>query len=87
MSYHEFPLFNASDMNQILEVEIGKLSVAEKIALVEDVWDAIARETQSVFPLTDAQRAELERRVVRYERTPELGRTLDDILAKHNLAI
>lgn len=87
MSYHEFPLFNASDMNQILEVEIGKLSVAEKIALVEDVWDGIARETQSVFPLTDAQRAELERRVVRYERTPELGRTLDDILAKHNLAI
>ena len=87
MSYHEFPLFNTSDKNQLLEVEIGKLSVAEKIALVEDVWDGIARETQSVFPLTDAQRAELERRVVRYERTPELGRTLDDILAKHNLAI
>ena len=87
MSYHEFPLFNTSDMNQLLEVEIGKLSVAEKIALVEDVWDGIARETQSVLPLTDAQRAELERRVVMYERTPEPGRSLDDILAKHNLAI
>ena len=74
-------------MNQILEVEIGKLSVAEKIALVEDVWDGIARETHSVLPLTDAQRAELERRVVMYERTPEPGKTLDDILAKHNLSI
>ena len=87
MSYHEFPLFNTSDMNQLLEVEIGKLSVAEKIALVEDVWDGIAREAGSVLSLTDAQRAELERRVAMYERAPEVGKSLNDILAKHNLAV
>lgn len=74
-------------MNQTLEFEIGKLSVAEKIALVEDVWDGIARASHSVLPLTDAQRIELERRVVQYERTPEVGKTLDDILSKHNLAV
>ena len=87
MSYHEFSPLDASDMNQILEVEIGKLSVAEKIAVVDDVSDGIAREPQSVLPLTNAQRAALERRVAMYQRTPEPGGTLDDILAKHNLAI
>ena len=73
-------------MNQAIDVEIGKLSVAEKIALVEDVWDGIARESQSPLPLTDAQRAELKRRVVLYERAPEVGKTLYDVLSKHNLA-
>ncbi len=87
VGYHEFPSFDATDMNQTLEFEIGKLSVAEKIALVEDVWDGIARASHSVLPLTDAQRIELERRVVQYERTPEVGKTLDDILSKHNLAV
>ena len=74
-------------MNKALEFEIGKLIVAEKNALVEDVWDGIARESQSVLPLTDAQRAELERRVALYELTPEIGKTLDDILSMHNLAV
>jgi putative addiction module component (TIGR02574 family) len=45
---------------------IEKLSVEERIALVEDLWDSIAEAT----PPTDAQRAELDRRLAEHNRDP-----------------
>jgi putative addiction module component (TIGR02574 family) len=38
---------------------IDRLTVAERIALVQQIWDSIAADQ---VPLTDAQRQELERR-------------------------
>lgn len=38
------------------------LSVAERIQLVEDIWDSIAVEGSPAVALTDAQLAELRRR-------------------------
>lgn len=43
---------------------IEKLSVEERIALVEELWDSISEDT----PLTEAQRAELDRRLEEHER-------------------
>ena len=40
---------------------IDRLSVEERLTLVEDLWDSIADENAAA-PLTDAQRAELDRR-------------------------
>lgn len=40
---------------------IGRLSVAERIVLVQQIWDSIAVEPNQL-PLTEAQRQELERR-------------------------
>ena len=40
---------------------IDRLGVEERLALVEEIWDSIAAEGDAV-PLTEAQRAELERR-------------------------
>ena len=45
---------------------IEKLSVEERIALVEDLWDSIAEDT----PLTEPQRAELDRRLEDHQRDP-----------------
>jgi putative addiction module component (TIGR02574 family) len=45
---------------------IEKLSVEERIALVEDLWDSIAEDT----PLTEPQRAELDRRLEDHRRDP-----------------
>lgn len=42
--------------------DIRKLSVAERIQLVEDIWDSIAADADAV-PLTDDQRSELDRRI------------------------
>ena len=40
---------------------IDRLDVQERLALVEEIWEGIAAESGAV-PMTEAQRAELERR-------------------------
>ena len=73
-------------MNEIIDKELSKLSLAERIQLVGDVWDAIARDSKNDVPLTVAQRDELEHRVALYEQNPAGGKSLDEILVKHDLA-
>lgn len=41
---------------------MDKLSIAERIALVQAIWDSIAAEVESA-PLTEAQRQEVDRRL------------------------
>lgn len=47
-----------------------KLSVAERIQLVEDIWDSIAEESPDAMALTDEQREEIRRRVAADEADP-----------------
>jgi putative addiction module component (TIGR02574 family) len=49
---------------------IDRLSVEERLVLVEELWDSIA-ENSAAVPLTDAQRAELDRRLADHEAHPE----------------
>lgn len=42
--------------------ELEKLSASERLQLVQDLWDSIAAEPDSV-PVTDAQKEELDRRL------------------------
>ena len=46
------------------------LSVAERIQLVEDLWDSIAAQADQVA-VSDAQRQELERRLALHRRAPD----------------
>lgn len=46
--------------------EIEKLGLAEKLILVEDIWDAIARENSDV-PLPEWQKTELDKRQAGYD--------------------
>ena len=57
-------------MKSVSIQEIEKLSVAERIELVEDIWDTIAASPDSL-PLTDAQREELDRRMADYREHPD----------------
>jgi putative addiction module component (TIGR02574 family) len=50
--------------------EIKQLSVAERIQLVEDIWDSLAA-TPEALPLTDAQRRELDARLSAYQQNPD----------------
>ena len=51
----------------IKSLGIEGLSVAERLILVEELWDSIAAST----PITDAQRAELDRRLADHEAYPD----------------
>jgi putative addiction module component (TIGR02574 family) len=48
---------------------IDKLSVAERILLVEEIWDSIAPEAVHL-PLPESQRQDLQRRIADYDANP-----------------
>jgi putative addiction module component (TIGR02574 family) len=52
--------------------DLLKLPIAERIRLVEDIWDSIVAVPEAV-PVTDAQRQELDRRLDTYHRDPRAG--------------
>jgi putative addiction module component (TIGR02574 family) len=58
--------------------EIKKLSVAERILIVEEIWNSIAAEQDSV-EVTQAQRAELDRRIASCDASPNEGKSWQEI--------
>ena len=56
-----------------MNTKLSKLPVDERIKLVEELWDSIASD-QKALPLTDEQRAELDRRLDAYEADGNRGR-------------
>jgi putative addiction module component (TIGR02574 family) len=58
--------------------EIKKLSVAERILIVEEIWDSIAAEQESV-QLTEAQKTELDRRITSCDSSPDEGQSWEEI--------
>ena len=61
--------------------DILELSVAERIQLVEDIWDSIAAVPEAL-PLTDTQRQELDRRLEAYAQNPREGIPWDELKKK-----
>jgi putative addiction module component (TIGR02574 family) len=59
-------------MTTLLLKKAAKLPVPDRIKLVEDIWDSIADETDE-FPLTAAQKNELNRRVELMKKNPGRG--------------
>lgn len=49
---------------------IDQLSVEDRLALVDEIWASICADSTSV-PLTDVQRAELDRRVADDDAFPD----------------
>lgn len=64
--------------------EILKLSVSERILLVEAIWDSIADEAQNVKPyqLTESQISFLEEELVAYGKNPDEGSTWEEIKSR-----
>ncbi len=61
-------------MNTHLLDQAHQLSLQEQLELVEALWDSIAKRNAAPLP-TDAQKAELDRRLADHQANP------DDVLA------
>ena len=61
--------------------DILEMSVAERIQLVEDIWDSIVADPESLS-LTEAERQELDRRLEAYAKNPTEGITWDELKEK-----
>lgn len=60
---------------------ILELSVAERIQLVEDIWDSIAAEPDALA-LSPEDRDELDRRLADQEANPGAGRPWGEVKAR-----
>lgn len=62
---------------------IDQLGVDERLALIEALWGSISAD-ESAIPVTDAQRAELDRRVADHEANPNDVVSWDEVRASLN---
>ena len=65
-----------------MRAELRTLPIGERIQLVEDLWDSIAA-AQALLPLTEEQRAELDRRLDAYESDNIRGREASAVVARN----
>jgi len=64
-----------------VRTEIRSLTVADRLRLLEEIWDSLA-ETPEAIPVTDAQRRELARRRRAHARNPSAAKSWAEVRAK-----
>jgi putative addiction module component (TIGR02574 family) len=76
------PLAGAGQMSSPSQpLDFSQLTIAERIILVEQIWDSIATE-QGAVPLTSAQEAELDRRLEAHRQSPHEGASWEEVKAR-----
>jgi putative addiction module component (TIGR02574 family) len=68
--------------NPASTVDYMKLSVSERIQLFEDIWDSIAAEAPETVGLSQAQKAELHRRVAAHRADPSTAVPWEQVRSK-----
>ncbi len=59
--------------------DLEKLPLAERLQLVEDLWDSIAQTQGEDLPVPEWQKAELTRRKEEYARNPQSAKPWSEI--------
>jgi len=63
--------------------DLLKLPVPERLELAMALWDSIAEpQLQDQLPLTEAQAAELDRRLAEHDRDPSRGIPYQEVLRR-----
>jgi len=68
-------------MKSISITDILELSIPERILLVEEIWDSITAQAESL-PVTDNQKRELEQRLTAFEKEPRKGSSWQTVKAR-----
>lgn len=64
-------------------VDFRRLSVAERLELVEEIWDSIAADADDeILPLSDSERALLDSRLAEREANPGVGAPWPNVRAR-----
>jgi len=62
-------------------IDIQALSPAQRLELIELLWDSLSS-TPEAIPFTDAQRAELDRRLDDLDREGPAGISAEEVLSR-----
>lgn len=65
-------------MKQITATDTLRLSIPERIQLVEDIWDSIANEKDAV-ELSEEEKRIIDERLETYHRNPEVGSPWEEV--------
>ena len=65
-------------MKNITVTDTLGLSISERVQLVEDIWDTIAAQTESV-ELTEEDKQLIDNRLQAYHENPALGSPWEDV--------
>ena len=65
-------------------IDISTLTVEQRLQLLDEIWESLSAEP-GAFPLTEAQREELDRRLKEFDDegppgAPRAGAPLDEVL-------
>jgi putative addiction module component (TIGR02574 family) len=60
---------------------INRLSLAERILLVEEIWDSIAAEAEAL-EVPQSHKDELDRRLTAYHADPQAGSSWEDVKSR-----
>lgn len=60
---------------------IDRLSVSERLQLLEEIWESIAA-TPDAVAVTPEMRDELDRRIADHEANPQAGSTWEEVKAR-----
>jgi putative addiction module component (TIGR02574 family) len=60
---------------------INRLSLAERILLVEEIWDSIAAEAEAL-EVPQSHKDELDRRLAAYQADPQAGSSWEDVKSR-----
>jgi putative addiction module component (TIGR02574 family) len=69
-------------MDETLVTELLKLTPAERIQLAEELWDSVAADPENLPALSDAQRAEIQRRLDEHDRDPTTAIAWEELRAR-----
>ncbi|MFM5981293.1 MAG: addiction module protein [Sphaerospermopsis kisseleviana] len=73
----------AKNMENLLPQNILQLSIAERIQLVQDIWDSITIESNDLT-ISDTQKQELERRLELYYQNTHQVSTWEEVKKRFN---
>ena len=62
--------------------DIRALPVAERLRLIEELWDSLDSETVEMLPIPDWHRAELDKRLDAHARDPDATRPWEEVRAE-----
>jgi putative addiction module component (TIGR02574 family) len=68
-------------MGSVSLSEVLEMEVPERIRLAQAIWDSIAQVPDAV-PLSEADKAEIDRRLEAYYRDPKAGLPWSEVKAK-----
>jgi putative addiction module component (TIGR02574 family) len=60
---------------------VDRLSLAERILLVEEIWDSIAAEAEAL-EVPQSHKDELDRRLAAYHADPQAGSSWEDVKSR-----